>query len=270
MRHLAKKVRLDVLAMTSLGGSSHIGSAFSIVDILAVLYGQVMHIDPNRPKMPDRDRFVLSKGHAGAAVYATLAELGFFSVDTLSTHYQNGSILSGHISHKGVPGVEVSTGSLGHGMGIAAGIALAAKLQNKSFRTFVLISDGELDEGSNWEALLFAAHHKLHNLCIILDYNKLQSMDTISNTLALEPLSDKFISFGLRVIEVSGHCHDELLSAFNSVQLSERPTIIICHTVKGKGVSFMENSVLWHYRSPQGDEYDAAYNELMSIDIASH
>ena len=172
-----------------------------------------------------------------------------FSVETLKEHYQNGSILSGHVSHKGVPGVELS-GSLGHGLGVACGIAYAAKIDKEDFRIFNLMSDGECDEGSNWEAALFASHHKLSNLVNIVDYNKLQSLDTTESTLALEPFKDKWDSFGWNTLEINGHCHEEIFSVLTSV--SKDPTCIIAHTTKGKGVSFMENSVLWHYRSPQG------------------
>jgi len=171
---LAKRIRIHALKMTSRGGSSHIGAALSIADILAVLYGGFLNVDPADPRKPDRDRFILSKGHAGAAVYAALAETGFFPVEKLKTHYQDGSDLSGHVSHKGIPGVELSTGSLGHGLGIGTGMALDAKLSQKMHRVLVLLSDGECDEGSNWEAILFAAHHKLDNLIAIVDYNKYQ------------------------------------------------------------------------------------------------
>ena len=192
---LAKNIRKHVLKMTSKGKSSHVGSALSIADILAVLYTN-MNINPKDPIDPKRDRFILSKGHAGAAVYAVLAELGFFSKEILDTHYQDGSILSGHVSHKGVPGVEFSTGSLGHGLSVASGFALAAKRKSLNFKSYVLLSDGELDEGSNWEAILFAPHHNLDNLTCIVDYNKLQSLTSVKETLNLEPLKDKITSFG--------------------------------------------------------------------------
>jgi len=245
--------------MTSSGKSSHIGSALSIADILAVLYS-TMSIFPNDPKNPQRDRFILSKGHAGAAVYAVLAESGFFDVDVLKTHYQDGSILSGHVSHKGVPGVEFSTGSLGHGLSVAAGMALAAKRRDHDFQTYALLSDGELDEGSNWEALLFAPHHKLNNLTCIVDYNKLQSLTSTHETLNLEPLVDKLIAFGWDVIEIDGHDHIELKNAIETI--STKPKFILAHTIKGKGVSFMENKVVWHYRSASEDELAAAIKEI--------
>lgn len=262
-KELAKKIRLHVLNMTSTGGSSHIGSCLSIADILAVLYGSVLRMDPANPAMEDRDRFILSKGHAGAAVYATLAEVGFFPVEKLRTHYQDGSDLSGHVSHKGIPGVELSTGSLGHGLPVGVGMAQAAKLKSATHRVFVLLSDGECDEGSNWEAMLFAAHHELDNLIAIIDYNKLQSLATVEETLRLEPFTSKLESFGWEVLEVDGHDHAQLNTALAACpKRRARPTCVLAHTTKGKGVSFMENSVLWHYRTARGSEFEAALSEL--------
>jgi len=200
VRAMAHRVRRHVLEMTSRGRSSHVGSALSMTDIITVLYGHMMRFDAANPKAADRDRFILSKGHAGAAVYATLAECGFFDTDMLKNHYQNGSIFSGHVSHKGVPGVELSTGSLGHGLGVATGMAMAAKRQGKDHRVYALLSDGECDEGSNWEAIMFAAHHKLSNLTVAVDYNKIQSLASVADTLALEPFADKWTSFGWPVI----------------------------------------------------------------------
>jgi len=264
---LAHKIRCHTVDMTYLGGSSHIGSILSIADIMAVLYGQVLKYDCNEPKWPERDRFILSKGHAGAAVYATLAECGFFDVERLKTHYQNGSTLSGHVSHKGIPGVEFSTGSLGHGLGVATGMALAAKLDDKTHRVYTLLSDGECNEGSNWEAILFAPHHKLDNLTVVVDHNKLQSIKSTDETLSLAPFAEKWAAFGWDVIEVDGHDHSQIKAAFDKLSSAPgKPKVIIAHTTKGKGVSFMENSVLWHYRSPQGEEYQAAKKELMGED----
>ncbi len=249
--------------MTSAGGSSHVGSAFSCADILAVLYGGVLRVDPRDPRWPGRDRFILSKGHAGSAVYAALAECGFFPLEKLRTHYRDGSDLSGHVSHKGVPGVELSTGSLGHGLPVAAGMALAAKLDGRAHRIVTLMSDGECDEGSNWEAILFASHHRLDNLVAIVDYNKIQSLAPVAETLALEPFADKWRSFGWAVNEVDGHDHVALDTCLREIPFhASQPSCLLCHTVKGKGVSFMENTVLWHYRTAQGSEFDAALVEL--------
>jgi transketolase len=260
---LAARIRRHALDMTSKGGSSHIGSVLSMADILAVLYGRILQFDPQQPQWRERDRFILSKGHAGAGVYATLAEMGFFPTEKLTTHYQNGSDLSGHVSHKGIPGVELSTGSLGHGLSVGTGMAYGAKLDGRPHRVFVLLSDGECDEGSNWEAILFAAHHRLDNLIAIVDYNKIQSLKAVAETIALEPFADKWRAFGWTVTEVDGHDHSALEAAFTQLPaVNGRPTCVLAHTVKGKGVSFMEHSVLWHYRTARGEELAAAIREL--------
>jgi len=266
-KQLSNNIRKHAVTMTSLGGSSHIGSILSIADILAVLYGSVLKYKSDNPQWPGRDRFILSKGHAGAGVYAALAESGFLSKDKLSTHYQNGSDLSGHVSHKGIPGVEFSTGSLGHGLPVATGMALAAKINKNKHRVVVLMSDGECDEGSNWEATLFAAHHELNNLVAIIDRNKLQSIHSTEDTLSLEPFSDKWKSFGWEVVEIDGHNHEEIFNACRDIDTPKnKPLCVIANTTKGKNVSFMENNVLWHYRSPQGGEYKAAMHELEKND----
>lgn len=260
---LAKQIRLHAVRMTSRGRSSHVGSALSMADVIAVLYGSILRVRPGEPEWPDRDRFILSKGHAGAGVYAALAERGFFETERLLDHYQDGSKLSGHVSHKGIPGVELSTGSLGHGLSVATGMALAARLAKEPWRAFCVLSDGECDEGSVWEAAMFAAHHGLGNLAAVVDYNKIQSLAPVSETLALEPFADKWRSFGWSVREVDGHDHRALHDALSQLPAEEgRPTVVLAHTTKGKGVSFMENSVLWHYRTPQGEEFDAAIAEL--------
>jgi|SRR5579884_2362712 len=259
---LASRIRKHALRMTSLGGGSHIGAIFSCADILAVLYGEVLRVRPDAPQAPDRDRFILSKGHAGGGLYAALAETGFFPVEQLLTHYQNGSLLCGHVSHE-VPGVDVSTGSLGHGLSIASGMAYAAMLRSDSHRVFTLLSDGECDEGSTWEAALFAAHHGLTNLVAIVDYNRIQGLERVSNVLGLEPFADKWNAFGWSVQEVDGHDHAALRRAFDAVPFTPgKPSLVMAHTVKGKGVSFMEDTVLWHYRIPRGAEFDAALVEL--------
>ena len=263
---LSKKIRQDALLMTNLGNSSHIGSILSVADILAVLYSDILRVDASNPLWEERDRFILSKGHAGAGVYAALAETGFFPREKLLTHYQNGSSLSGHVSHKNNPGVEFSTGSLGHGLSVSAGMALAIKFKSSNSQVFCLMSDGECDEGSIWEAALFAAHYKLGNLTAIIDYNKIQSLGPVSETINLEPFADKWKSFGWEVIEGDGHDHNKLRSMLDhQTQNRLKPVVIIAHTIKGKGVSFMENSVLWHYRSPQNDEFDQARIQLEEL-----
>jgi transketolase len=246
--------------MTSTGRSSHVGSGLSASDILAVLYSGVLRVQPDDPTWVARDRFIMSKGHAGAAVYAVLAECGFFEPILLSQHYQNGSIFSGHVSHMGVPGVEVSTGSLGHGLSIGVGMAWRARQSGATWRSFVLLSDGECDEGSTWEAAMFAGHHRLDNAVAVVDYNKLQSLASTDETLTLEPFAAKWRSFGWRVSEVDGHDHDQLGAALGS--RGDRPHCVLAHTVKGKGVSFMENEVLWHYRPPSDGELAQALAEL--------
>ena len=267
---LALRLRRHVVSMCSRGGSSHVGSGLSIADIIAVLYGEVLRVDPEHPEWPERDRFILSKGHAGACVYAALAECGFFEVSDLEDHYRNGSHLSGHVSHKNVPGVEISTGSLGHGLGIGAGMAFNLRRLGGAQRVYVVLSDGECDEGSVWEAAMFAGHHRLANLCAVIDYNKLQSIGRVSDTVSLEPLAAKWRAFGWHALHIDGHDHREWHSAFAEVA-DNRPTCIIADTVKGRGVSFMENQVLWHYRAPQGEEYAAAMRELgIEVTAASH
>lgn len=248
--------------MVTMAGASHIGSALSIADIIAVLYGRILRIDPASPKNPERDRFILSKGHACVAVYAALAETGFIDPALLETYGADGSPLMAHISHK-VPGAEFSTGALGHGLPFGTGKALAAKRQAKDWRTIVLTSDGEWDEGSNWEAALFAAHHALDNLLCIVDYNKLQSLTSIEKTLRLEPLHSKFDAFGWAVQEVDGHDHEALSNALDSGSWpSGKPAMLIAHTVKGKGISFMENQVEWHYRNPTPELLEQALAEI--------
>lgn len=260
---LAWLIRRHGIEMTHLSGGSHIGAVLSAADILAVLYADILCYDPKNPKWDGRDRFIMSKGHAGAAVYAALAESGFFAPDELKTHYQNGSRLSGHVSHH-LPGVDFSTGSLGHGLSAAAGMALAAKQDGKHHRVFAVLGDGECDEGSVWEAALFANQYRLENLVIIVDHNHMQSLDTCENTLALEDFGAKWRAFGWNTIELDGHDHDALCIALaDTHNPAHKPTVVIANTVKGKGVSFMENDILWHYRFPHdGWEYDNAVSEL--------
>lgn len=258
----ATRVRRHALKMVTTARASHIGSALSIADILAVLYGRVMRFDPSNPEWEGRDRFILSKGHACVAVYAALAEAGFFPADDLIEYGRDHSALMNHISHK-VKGVEFSTGALGHGLPFGVGKALAAKRKGAGWRTFVLLSDGEMQEGSNWEAFMFAAHHSLDNLVAIIDFNKLQSLTTVEETLSLEPLADKLAAFGWHVRELDGHDHAALTAALETAPwLPGKPSALIAHTVKGKGVPMMENRVEWHYKSPSADQLDQALAEL--------
>jgi transketolase len=237
-----------------------------MADLLAVLYSDVANVNPKNPNMENRDKIILSKGHAGAGIYSALANMGFFDRDILKTHYANGSVLSGHVSHKGVPGVEFSTGSLGHGLSIGSGLAYGAKLNNSTEKIYVILGDGECDEGAIWEAALVSKHFKLNNLIAIVDYNKMQSLDFVENTISLHPLDKKWESFGWNVISIDGHNHNHLYSAFNQAKSSIfKPTVILANTIKGKGISFMENNILWHYRFPHsGDEYDLCLKELNS------
>ena len=264
---LAWLIRRHGIEMTHISHGSHIGAILSVADIVAVLYNDVANVSPLNLKDENRDRIILSKGHAGAAIYAALAEKGFFNREELKTHYADGSRLSGHVSHKGVPGVEFSTGSLGHGACVAAGMALNAQLDNKPYYTYVIVGDGECDEGSIWEMALFANQFKLNQLIVVVDHNKMQSLDFCENTLSLSPFADKWKAFGWNVLDVDGHNHDELLNAFIKAKESvDKPTVIIANTVKGKGVSFMEYDILWHYRFPHdGEEYDGALKELRAV-----
>jgi transketolase len=260
---LARQIRLQTARMIHRAKSSHLGSSYSMADLLAVLYWRILRIDPKQPEAAERDRFVLSKGHACAALYAVLAERGFFSKEWLEDFYQDGARLAGHATHAGVPGVEVSTGSLGHGLPIACGMALAGKRDGCRYRVFAMLSDGECDEGSTWEAALFAGHHRLDNLIAIVDYNKIQSLGTVKEVLDLEPFAEKWRAFGWGVREIDGHDLAQIEETLASVPaVANKPTCVVAHTVKGKGVSFMENKVLWHYRSPDREEMSKAMVEL--------
>lgn len=258
---LAWKIRRHGIEMTHLSGGSHIGAVLSVADIIGVLYADILHFRPDAPKWDGRDRFILSKGHAGAAIYAALAECGFFPVEELKTHHQNGSRLSGHVSHH-LPGVDFSTGSLGHGLSAGAGMALAAKQDGKGHRVFVVLGDGECNEGSVWEAAQLASFFSLSNLVAIVDHNQMQSLDFCDRTLSATSLAEKWRAFGWNVVEIDGHDHAAIREALASYS-QDKPTAIIAHTVKGKGVPFMEQDILWHYRFPHnGWEYDGAVQAL--------
>jgi transketolase len=244
----------------------HVGGEMSATDILVTLYFAVLRIDPNSPDDPERDRFILSKGHSAVALYTTLAHAGFFPLEELKTFAQPLSHLNGHPDRKKVPGVETNTGPLGHGLPVAVGAALAAKLQDSSWRVFVLTGDGELQEGSNWEAAMSAAHYKLDNLTVIVDRNRLQQGDWTEQTMHLEPLADKWRAFGWSVSEVNGHNIAQLLETFSRIPFEAgKPNCIIAHTHKGQGVSFMRDKAAWHHRVPNAEELATALKELEEV-----
>ena len=253
MTLFAKHLRQETLKMVHRAKASHIGGALSMADILAALYGPEgrLRVDPKHPEWTDRDRFILSKGHACTSLYAALALSGFFPIEQLKRYAQDGSPFMSHASHK-IPGIELSTGSLGHGLPVGCGLAYGARLVGASWRTVVLLSDGEMDEGSNWEAILFAAHHCLGRLWVIIDANRIQSLGFVEDVMRLEPLNEKFLSFGWNVHTCDGHDETSLRKTLNldaSLE-SGKPTVIIARTVKGKGISFMEDQIAWHYKSP--------------------
>jgi transketolase len=259
---LAWQIRRLALDVTSRSGSSHIGAIYSIADIVAVLYSSVLKYAALEPTSPDRDYLVLSKGHAGLAVYCALALRGFFPVDDLSTYYSNGSRFSGHISHKEIPGVEFSTGSLGHGLAVAVGMSLSLLHDERPNRVFAILGDGECDEGSVWEAALIAGHHRLNGLTVVVDCNKMQAMGDCADVISIEPLEEKWRAFGFATRRIDGHNHKVLEEALRERARSTQPLCVIADTIKGKGVSFMEHNLLWHYRNPTGDAYLSAVAEL--------
>lgn len=252
LKAYAYAIREQALRMVARADSSHIGGTLSIADIMAVLYGSILRVRPDDPDWSDRDRFLLSKGHCCSGLYAALALKGFFPVSELDTYGLNGSRLMCHVSHA-VPGVEWSTGSLGHALGIACGQALIAKRTGKAWLVFVVMSDGELDEGSVWEAILFAGHHHLGNLQVVVDYNKIQSLGSVEEVLSLGSIKAKFESFGWEASEVDGHNLEALQSAISKPR-NEKPRCLVAHTIKGKGVDYMENKLEWHYRAPKTAE----------------
>lgn len=263
LQEKAKELRRTIVKTICKGGGGHIPASLSIVEILAVLYCEIMNIDPQNPKAPQRDRFILSKGHAGVALYAVLADKGFFDKEHLDTFGKRGTILGGHPDMYMVPGVEASTGALGHGFPFGVGMALAGKLDKKDYRVFILLGDGECQEGSVWEAGLFAPQHKLDNLVAVIDYNEYQALDRLDKIVSLDPLIDKWEAFGWEAREVDGHDMAELNNVFKSVPfVSGKPNLVIAHTIKGKGVSFMENIPIWHYRLPNEEEMKIVCDEL--------
>ena len=263
IQEFAKEIRRTSIQLVYRTKTSHIGGAMSQADILAVLYSGIMNISQKKLDDPNRDRFIESKGHCCTSYYATLALKGFINYDDLMNNFcKDGSQYFEHVNHK-LPGIEISTGSLGHGLPIACGMALAAKRSIKAFDVYCIIGDGEINEGSNWEAFMFAAHHKLDNLCVILDKNKMQALGNTKEILDLDPITAKLIAFKWNVIEVDGHDIEQLIDAFNTFKKNtDSPTIIIANTIKGKGVSFMENNLRFHYSPPNDDEMKIAMEEL--------
>lgn len=260
----ANWVRNRILEMIVSAGKGHIGGALSCTDILVALYyGGIIHFDANSPDWSDRDRFIMSKGHSGVALYVVLADLGFFPISELDTYGKNGSMLGGH-PDKNIPGVEADTGSLGHGLGIGAGIALSAKMDNKDHMVIALVGDGECYEGSVWEASMFAGHHQLNNLIVIVDRNEQCVTDFTEDCNRLNPFGDKWKAFNWDVKEVNGHAIEELLNVFKGLhsRKSHKPLAIIANTIKGKGVSFMERKIAWHHSVPSGEDLKIAREEL--------
>ncbi|MDD6265613.1 MAG: transketolase [Clostridia bacterium] len=259
----AANIRLGALDAVHSAKSGHPGGSLSIAEILSYLYFNEMNVDVNNPHMEDRDRFVLSKGHCAPALYAVLAEKGFFPKEHLKTFRQIDSNLQGHPDMKGVPGVDMSSGSLGLGISAACGMALSAKIQNKDYRVWSVLGDGEIAEGQVWEAAMFAAHYKLDNLCAFIDWNGLQIDGPIVEVMNSTPIDEKFEAFGWNVLMINGNCLDEIEEAVNKAKACKgKPTAIICKTVKGKGVSFMENSVAWHGSAPNDEQYEQAVAEI--------
>jgi transketolase len=261
-RELARSIRAHSLRMLAAARASHIGTCLSMADLLAVLFARYLRLDPSNPRWEDRDRFLLSKGHGAAAHYAVLAERGYFATAELATYCQDGSRLGGHSSHH-VPGVELSTGSLGHALPVACGMAIAAKREERQHRVVALLSDGECDEGSVWEAALFAPQHALDNLLVVIDHNRIQSLGRVDEVLPLEPFEDKWRAFRWGVRRIDGHDLGAIAEALAAVPFEPgRPSVILAVTVKGKGVSFMEDRLEWHYRSPSPAQLAQAIAEI--------
>lgn len=263
LRGHARQIRRHIISMVGEAGSGHPGGSLSAADIVTALYFDVMRIDPQKPQWPERDRFVLSKGHAAPVLYAALAERGYFPVEDLKTLRKLGSLLQGHPDMRKVPGVEMSTGSLGQGLSVANGMALAGKLDGLDYRVYVLLGDGEIEEGQVWEAAMAAAHFKLDNVVAFLDYNGLQIDGPIEEVMSAEPVADKWRAFGWAVQEIDGHDMEQILAAVAQARETRgKPSLIIARTVKGKGVSFMENEVGWHGAAPKPEQVEQALAEL--------
>lgn len=263
LKEISNEIRKNIIEEVYSAQSGHPGGALSSVEILTALYFNQMNINPDKPYDENRDRFVLSKGHASAGLYATLAERGFFSKEELKKFRKLGAILQGHPDMKHIPGVDMSSGSLGQGLSVANGMAMASKLDKKGYRVYCLVGDGEIQEGQIWEAAMTSSHYKLDNLCLIVDNNNLQIDGEVSKVMSVYPLKEKFESFGFEVFEVNGNDIDELITVFQKAKtVKNKPTAVIAKTTKGRGVSFMENQVGWHGKAPKEDEYKLAIEEL--------
>jgi len=266
LKEIARKIRCGIIEAVYNAKAGHPGGSLSIADILAVLYFNEMNIDPKNPKKPDRDRFVLSKGHCSPALYSTLAHRGYFDEDSLKTFRKINSFLQGHPDLNKVPGVDMTSGSLGQGLSVANGMALAARLDNMDYKIYVMMGDGEIEEGQVWEAAMTSSFYKLKNVIAFVDYNGLQIDGKLGEVKSPEPIKDKFIAFGWDVIEIDGHDFDDIQNAISRAKKSvDKPTLILAKTTKGKGVSFMENQVGWHGKAPNEEEYNIAKKELMEV-----
>jgi len=262
LKEVAKEIRVDLMKMSAASGSSHLGCCLSIVDILTVLYCRILNISPENIKAPDRDRFILSKGHASAALYAILAKRGFLSKEQLMTYYKDGG-LPGHPCLGSLPGIETSTGSLGHGLAVGAGMAIACRYDDTRSRIVIVVGDGECNEGSIWESVIFAAHYQLDNITLIVDRNEIQGYGYCKDIIDMEPLSDKFRTFGWHTTEIDGHNFDAIEKALK-VRVPGKPNVIIASTIHGKGVSFIEDKLRWHYKSLDRQQLNDAIKEIGS------
>ena len=265
LQKIALEIRKGALTAVYTAASGHPGGSLGIAELLAYLYFEEMHVDPKNPKDPDRDRFVLSKGHTSPALYAALAEKGFFPKEDLKTFRQKDSYLQGHPDMKHIPGVDMSTGSLGQGISAACGMALSGKISEKKYRVWTILGDGECEEGQVWEAAMFAAHYGLNNLCAFVDFNGLQIDGAVTEVMNPTPLDTKFAAFGWNTLVIDGHDFDQIASAVEAAKRSAKPTAVICKTTKGKGVSYMENQVAWHGSAPNQEQRDQAYAELQAV-----
>ena len=268
LQKIALEIRKGALTAVYTAASGHPGGSLGIAELLAYLYFEEMHVDPKNPKNPDRDRFVLSKGHTSPALYAALAEKGFFPKEDLKTFRQKDSYLQGHPDMKHIPGVDMSTGSLGQGISAACGMALSGKISEKKYRVWTILGDGECEEGQVWEAAMFAAHYGLNNLCAFVDFNGLQIDGPVTEVMNPTPLDTKFAAFGWNTLVIDGHDFDQIASAVEAAKRSAKPTAVICKTIKGKGISYMENVCSWHGSAPKTEQYEQGMRELEEAEKA--